>query len=70
MDLFSKYYQKKWAERLDVLWEAGLLTTDEIAQLRHLGTAAALGDTMIENYLTNYALPEGLAVNYQINGKD
>ena len=32
MDLFSKYYQKKWAERLDVLWEAGLLTTDEIAQ--------------------------------------
>lgn len=70
MDRFKKYYRKSWQDRLDTLWEGGYLTEEEIYQLKDLGTQQALGDEMIENYITNYALPEGLGVNYWINGKD
>lgn len=33
-------------------------------------TSSDLGDELVENYLTDYSLPEGVALNLTVNGKD
>ena len=70
MQCFNKYYQKPWQKRLAILKENGFLDEKEIDQLETQAVDPALGDTMIENFVTQYQLPEGLAMNYVINGKE
>lgn len=67
---FNKYYQKSWQQRLSILRENGFLDEREIHQLEQQTVDPALGDTMIENFIAQYQLPEGLAMNYVINGKE
>lgn len=69
MQCFNKYYQKSWQKRLAILKENGFLDEKEINQLETQAVDPTLGDTMIENFVTQYQLPEGLAMNYVINGK-
>lgn len=70
MSGFKKYYQKTWNERLQVLEEKHLLNVNEITYLRELVSANSLGDTVIENFITEYSLPEGLGLNYLIDGQE
>ena len=70
MQCFNKYYQKSWQKRLAILKENGFLDEKEINQLETQAVDPTLGDTMIENFVTQYQLPEGLAMNYVINGKE
>lgn len=70
MKSFSKYYQKSWKQRLSILKENGFLDEHEIRQLENQTIDPTLGDTMIENFITQYQLPEGLAMNYVVNGEE
>ena len=70
MNGFSKYYQKDRQTRLNILVEQQKLSSAEVEKLAQAELDFELGDTMIENYLTQYQLPEGLALNYVIDGKE
>lgn len=70
MQCFNKYYQKSWQKRLSILKENGFLDEKEIQQLEDQAVDPALGDTMIENFVTQYQIPEGLATNYVVNGEE
>ena len=70
MEAFHKYYQKPWTKRLEILKTSGRLDSDQVAYLKKLASDPELGETMIENFISSYALPEGLALNYLIDGKE
>lgn len=70
MNGFSKYYQKTRAKRLDILEKQVDLSDQEKEILHNEKLGLTLGDTMIENYLTQYQLPEGLALNYVVDQKE
>lgn len=67
---FEKYYRKSWPERLSVLEHENRLTKTEIQQLEKSALAPELGETQIENFITQFSLPEGLGLNFVINGKE
>lgn len=67
---FEKYYRKSWPERLSVLEHENKLTKTEIQQLEKSALAPELGETQIENFITQFSLPEGLGLNFVINGKE
>lgn len=64
------FYKLPLAERVAVVAEWAGLTDDEAAVLAGDGLAPAQADLMIENALGTYALPLGVAANFQINGRD
>lgn len=66
---FSQFYKRTPEQRLALLAETlGLSEAEQQA----LQQRAAQGDAplLIENYLTTYQLPEGVAVNFRVNGHD
>lgn len=70
MQGFEKYYRKSWSERLDVLAKQQKLTLEQIETLKENALTPQLGETMIENFITQYSLPEGLALNLVVNNKE
>ena len=70
MQAFEKYYQKLWDERLKILKKTGYLNKTQITELRKLTLDPALDEAMIENFITEYHLPEGLALNYVVDGQE
>lgn len=62
---FSKYYQRSLDARMDILKD---FVDPDLGDLPDL--EADLANGLIENYLGNYHIPLGLAVNVQINGQD
>lgn len=70
MNGFNKYYQKDRQTRLDILVQQKKLTQAEVDSLIDPKLDLTLGDTMIENFITQYQIPEGLALNYVIDGKE
>lgn len=70
MDGFSKYYKKTWQERLDILVKQNKITLSQRQMLESLAVNQEIGDIQIENFITQYQIPEGLAMNYVINGKE
>ena len=69
MKAFDKYYQKEWADRLDIL-ATEMLSKNDRETLEKMARTPAVGDTMIENYVTDFTLPEGVALNYVVNKKE
>lgn len=66
---FPGFYQLPLAERRQAL--AGWLTPDEILALSgERGLAPDQADHMIENVIGTFSLPLGLALNFQVNGRD
>ena len=57
MKVFDKYYQKEWAERLDIL-ATEMLSKDDGETLKKMARTPEIGDTMIENYVTDFTLTE------------
>ncbi|ETY75412.1 hydroxymethylglutaryl-CoA reductase, degradative [Lactiplantibacillus fabifermentans] len=64
---FRHFYQKDWAERTAIVAEQAQLTPTEQALFKKYYVPAH--HEIIENYLTDYPLPMGLAVNFVIDGQ-
>ncbi|MCA9957086.1 MAG: 3-hydroxy-3-methylglutaryl-CoA reductase, partial [Anaerolineales bacterium] len=64
------FYKRSLAERVDIVAEWAGLDSDEANILHQQGLTNELADKMIENTLGTFALPLGIAVNFQINGQD
>lgn len=67
-----KFYKKSLSEKINALFKAGVITEKEHQNLskRKLNLSPDLGEHMIENYIGNYSLPLGTALNFVIDGKD
>ncbi len=66
----SGFYNWPLPERLDWLARWADLTDEEIAVLHNGGISVDQADRMIENVVGRYALPLGIALNFQVNGRD
>ncbi|TFC84128.1 hydroxymethylglutaryl-CoA reductase, degradative [Cryobacterium sp. TMT3-29-2] len=67
-----RFYQLSVRERIALLQQRGVLTTDAAAHLAD-GTSAldvAAADRLIENVIGVFSMPMGLGLNFQINGRD
>lgn len=69
MQGFEKYYRRTWQERLDIL-NGRLLSDEQTGILRSCAANPELDETMIENFISEYRLPEGLALNLKVNGTE
>ncbi|MBT9670753.1 hydroxymethylglutaryl-CoA reductase, degradative [Secundilactobacillus kimchicus] len=65
---FSHFYQRSEDQRRAIIADAAHLDETELQLLKH---RAETGDAkaLIENYVTAYQLPEGVAVNLTLNGR-
>jgi len=63
---FRHFYQKTWAERTDIVAQQAHLTPAEQALFKQYYLEQH--HEIIENYLTDYPLPMGLAVNFVVDG--
>lgn len=68
----KKFYQKPIKERIKALKDAQIISQEQRDLLLNesLDIASETGDNMIENYIGNYSLPLGTALNFVINGKE
>ncbi len=65
------FYNRPIAERLAVLAERDELTTADLAALSgEAGLTSEMADHMIENVIGLHSLPLGIALNFQVNGRD
>ncbi|BDZ29902.1 hydroxymethylglutaryl-CoA reductase, degradative [Lactiplantibacillus sp. WILCCON 0030] len=62
---FRHFYQKSWAERTAIVAEQAQLSTAETALFKQYYLPQH--SEIIENYLTDYPLPMGLAVNFVVD---
>jgi hydroxymethylglutaryl-CoA reductase len=67
----SGFYKMTLAARRQLAGEAAGISADELAlALEQGGLRAETADKFVENVLGTYALPFGIALNVQVNGKD
>lgn len=66
MNMKKKFYQMSPAERLDFLD----LKSETRQILEETVLDVALADNLIENQISEFELPMGLAQNFVINGKN
>ncbi len=67
----SGFYKLPIEKRLEFIKEFANLSTEEIELLKKpSGLDLSLADKMVENAIGTFPLPLGVAVNFQINGKD
>jgi hydroxymethylglutaryl-CoA reductase len=65
------FYERPRAERLAGLAQAASLDVDALAALAgEAGLSPDQADQMIENVVGVFGLPLGVAVNFQVNGRD
>lgn len=70
MQGFEKFYRKSWPQRLAVLQEEHKLTESQVETLKKNAVSPEIGETQIENFITQFQLPEGLALNFVINDQE
>lgn len=64
----QKFYEKTPAERRQLLGKKVGLSKEELASLST--DASPVGDQTVENYLTDYRLPEGVVTGLVVNGRE
>lgn len=64
----TPFYKQNYEQRLAMLKEKLGLTDADEALIT--GKTATLGNQTIENYLMDFSIPEGVAVNFKINNKE
>ena len=64
------FYKRPLTERVEIIADWAGLDEDETNILKEQGLTNDLADKMIENTLGTFALPLGVAANFQINGQD
>lgn len=68
---FKSYYKKSRQDRIDVLVDQEHITSDQAEFLKDgKGLPTEIADNMIENALSTYGLPYGLALNFLINDQE
>lgn len=68
---FKSYYKKSRQDRIDVLVAQEHITSDQAEFLKNgQGLPTEIADNMIENALSTYGLPYGLALNFLINDQE
>src|ERR1700690_2678209 len=65
----SGFYNLTLDKRRAELANASQLTLDDLLPFTN-GLSAEAADHMVENVIGTYALPLGVALNFQVNGKD
>nr|WP_318530945.1 hydroxymethylglutaryl-CoA reductase, degradative [Apilactobacillus timberlakei] len=65
---FKHFYHKNYDERLSIISNFADLNNQEFNEL--FSSKKQKNNNLIENYITDYSLPEGIAVNFIINGLD
>ncbi|GAJ27321.1 hydroxymethylglutaryl-CoA reductase [Liquorilactobacillus sucicola DSM 21376 = JCM 15457] len=70
MSGLRKFYRKTVQERWSTLYEKEILTEKQVEYLKDKTYAPEFGDSMIENYITDYTVPEGLSFHYLIDGRE
>ena len=68
----AKFYKKSHLEKINALEAAGVINAEDAENLRRdqLDLSKETGDHMIENYLANYSLPFGVAMNFIIDEQE
>ncbi len=66
----SGFYKLSVEERLGKISREASLTLEDAAALTGVGLGVELADKMAENVIGTFELPVGVAVNFQINGRD
>lgn len=67
----SGFYKQPLKDRLQALVHSGWLTEDDLSTLSgENGLSADQADHMIENAIGIFQLPLGIALNFQVNGRD
>ncbi|MGO8704353.1 MAG: hydroxymethylglutaryl-CoA reductase, degradative [Candidatus Brocadiia bacterium] len=64
------FYKLGLEERIEKLSDCAELTREEQYHLRHEALSPVLADQMVENVVGVFGLPFGVAVNFQIQGRD
>jgi hydroxymethylglutaryl-CoA reductase len=64
------FYRFTLEERHRVLLRRSALTEDECGLLENGGLSVEAANHIVENVIGTYALPLGLGLNFQVNGKD
>ncbi|ALV21756.1 hydroxymethylglutaryl-CoA reductase, degradative [Carnobacterium antarcticum] len=68
---FSKFYKKSKQEKVQALLEAQILTSEDEQFLKETPLLSdGLANSMVENQLTQYALPLGVALNLIVDDKE
>lgn len=68
---FSKFYKKTRLEKIQALLDANILTEEDKQFLTQAPLLSdELANSMVENQLTQYALPLGVALNLMVDGKE
>lgn len=71
-EFLNKFYKKSLAEKIVALNNAHVVSKEDLALLQDnlINLPGDRAERMIENYLLNYELPFGLAMNFVIDGKE
>ena len=65
------FYNKSLADRLAAIAKSSGLTVEELDVFQNQGgLPAGAADHMVENVIGTFALPLGIGLNFQVNGKD
>jgi hydroxymethylglutaryl-CoA reductase len=65
------FYKKSLSERLNEVAKSSGLSLDELAVFQSQGgLSPEAADHMVENVIGTHALPLGIGLNFQVNGKD
>jgi hydroxymethylglutaryl-CoA reductase len=65
------FYNKSLSERLNEVAKSSGLSLDELAAFQSQGgLSPEAADHMVENVIGTHALPLGIGLNFQVNGKD
>lgn len=64
---WDHFYKKTYQQRLDLIAKEVGLSAD---QLNKLGNDSTVSRNLIENFLTDYPLPEGVVTNLKVNGQE
>ncbi|WP_283679308.1 hydroxymethylglutaryl-CoA reductase, degradative [Lentilactobacillus sp. Marseille-Q4993] len=66
-DKFQHFYKNNYRDRLEIISDEAYLTPEELAIIGANNDAKS--GELVENYLTNFGLPEGIATNLVVNGR-
>ncbi|MEL6345805.1 MAG: hydroxymethylglutaryl-CoA reductase, degradative [Myxococcota bacterium] len=64
------FYKRSPSERRDALRQRRGLTPEEVETLRASALSEARADLMVENVVGTFGMPQGIGVNFLINGED
>jgi len=71
-EYLQQFYKKSHVEKLEALWEAEAISEEDYERLKNntLTLPQDVANEMIENHITNYEFPFGIAMNFVIDEEE